>query len=107
MKEFFAGLRRWWHRRFRGYVAAPAGSRGTNWQEHRRDEIGFTCRCGRVLAFSREDLHVRDRQHIEGCLHASGMMPTCGCPIRDARYVKLCPGCGLGHWKDATQRSIN
>jgi hypothetical protein len=105
MKLWWKGIRAWYQRRFRGFVAAPAqhGGRGTSWQEHKRHEIGFTCRCGQVLAFKASDLVVRDRDHVEGC---DGWDDgACDCRITDARHVKICPSCGLGHWNDATPQS--
>jgi hypothetical protein len=118
-------IRAWYQRRFRGFVAAPAqyGGRGTSWQEHKRHEVGFTCHglrpdgspCGQVLAFRSSDLVIREQDHRDGC---EGFVPTenaggktivhCLCPITDARHVKICPSCGLGHWNDATpQTSIS
>jgi hypothetical protein len=104
MKSFFSGLKRWWLRRFRGYVAPPAGSGGTPWQQHPRSEWGFTCRCGTALAFDRNaDLVIRSQEHREDCEHQYVEQPKqrCVCPITDARYVKICPQCHLGHWKEA------
>ena len=117
MKLWWEGIRAWWLRRFRGFVAAPKlhGGRGTSWQEHKRYDIGFTCRCGQVLAFMTSDLVVRDRDHNENCQELfisnergeTRPMGACDCPITDARHVKICPACGLGHWNDATPRLID
>jgi hypothetical protein len=114
MKALLERLRAWWLRRFRGFVAAPAqhGGRGTSWQEHKRHEIGFTCSgttasgdpCGQVLAFMSTDLMIREQDHTEACDLEQVAFPgtKCQCPIVDARYVKICPQCHLGHWKDGT-----
>lgn len=149
MKIWLEGIRAWYRRRFRGFVAAPAlhGGAGTSWQEHKRHEIGFTCTgitasgepCGQVLAFMSTDLIVRARNHEPHCTElslaeiaqvhsvfhdgdekarlrmemlnsagrAAGYPMGCGCPITDARYVKICPTCKLGHWKDVTPKSTN
>ena len=107
MKLWWEGIRAWWLRRFRGFVAAPKlhGGRGTSWQEHKRYDIGFTCRCGQVLAFMSSDLVIRDRAHREDCeLEPNVAYSSCSCPVTDARHVKICPKCGLGHWNDATPR---
>jgi hypothetical protein len=116
MIAFLQGLKRWYLRRFKGFVAAPRDAygvpRGTSWQEHH--EKRFTCRCGHpgsgfAFQFTGENLVVRARQHVEDCPavgHESvllGMAPkifACDCPITDARYCWICPACGLGHWMD-------
>jgi hypothetical protein len=117
MKRFFQRVRRWYQRRFRGYVAAPSvgGSRGTAWQEHRRRDLfigspdanGFFlfCQCGARVDFTQENYFVRAKMHREDCpVQAvnpeSGVIRLCGCPI-DARYCRVCR-CGLGHWIDAS-----
>ena len=111
MKLWWEGIRAWWLRRFRGFVAAPAlyGGRGTSWQEHKRYDIGFTCRCGEVLAFMTSDLVIREQDHDEACLQIADALPglKCNCPITDARHVKICPKCGLGHWNDATPKLVD
>ena len=123
MKLWWEGIRAWYQRRFRGFVAAPKlhGGRGTSWQEHKRYEIGFTCRCGMALAFMSTDLVIRARNHTDDCLAPSEEvfgdgkakariranmldLELCDCPIVDARHIKICPNCGLGHWNDATPR---
>lgn len=115
MKALLKRIRAWYQRRFRGFVAAPAqhGGRGTSWQEHKRFEIGFTCSgttasgepCRQVLAFLSSDLVIREQDHDEDCEFQYSQMiasrKVCSCPIIDARYVKICPACGLGHWKDS------
>jgi hypothetical protein len=104
MKNLFQRLKSWYLRRFRGYVAPPAGG-GTAWQEHGRFDVGFTCRCGAALAFSPADVFVRHRDHVDNCDGIRGEFKgiiKCDCPIRDARYVKHCPQCRLAHWKDAS-----
>lgn len=108
MKGWFAGVKRWWLRRFRGYVAAPPRSGGTSWQQHPGQEWGFTCRCKSVLGFSEENYIVRARDHVEGCpgvyqfsQQLRSLPLACDCPVTDARYVKICPQCGLGHWRQA------
>jgi hypothetical protein len=119
MKLWWEGIRAWWRRRSRGFVAAPAlhGGRGTSWQEHKGHEIGFTCQgvradgqpCGQVLAFMSTDYVIRAREHVDSCMVGSDVVNVgnqlegyCACPVTDARYVKICPGCHLGHWKDGT-----
>lgn len=116
MKAFVQRIRAWYQRRFRGFVAPPAqhGGRGTSWQEHKRFDIGFTCSgklpngklCGQVLAFLSSDLVVRAKDHLEGCDELMCGVP-CNCPITDARHVKICANCGLGHWNDATPRLVD
>jgi hypothetical protein len=103
MKQFFAGIRRWWLRRFRGYVAAPPRSGGTSWQQHRKRQ--FKCRCGwpgvvfDYLFDDEKDYVIRSQDHVEGCQFPTvDGKPLCSCPVTDARYVKICPECGLGHW---------
>ena len=102
------GIRAWWRRRFRGFVAAPksAGGQGTSWQQHRSGDVGFTCACGRVLAFHSSDLVIRSREHVDDCpatlSHLHAAFP-CGCPITAAPKVKISPECRLGHWKQAFQ----
>lgn len=118
MKALMAGLRAWWLRRFRGYVAPPRqhGGRGTTWQEHRRSDVAFECRCGLSLAFSSSDYVIRSQDHREDCIHlmlgaevsAHALQQSeavgCDCPVTDARFVKICPNCHLGHWKDASPK---
>jgi hypothetical protein len=118
MKKFLAGLRRWYLRRFRGYVEAPVNvyGGGTAWQQHfNRWEAhqaapppyGIRCRCGEYLSLTIHDLHVRKRNHKDDCqaFHgdAAGMI-DCDCRITDARYTKICAHCGLGHWVDASPK---
>lgn len=122
MKLWGEGIRAWWRRRTRGFVAAPKlhGGRGTSWQEHKRYDVGFTCRCGEVLAFMDSDLVIREQDHSETCSvpfvqvsvkdHVTGAPMTverCDCRITDARYVKICPACHLGHWKNATPQLVD
>jgi hypothetical protein len=115
MKKFLAfcaSVKRWWQWRFRGYVAAPARSGGTSWQQHRKDESFFICgnrpkdqtfSCGQGLVFTEEDYVIRSQEHDEDCEHQFDVQPKerCQCPVTDARYIKICPQCGLGHWKQA------
>lgn len=111
MIKLFQRLRRWYLRKFRGFVEAPQqhGSRGTSWQEHRfRGALSMymMCRCHWVYCFCEKDYFIRHRQHVDNCqalLEDSGAI-ACNCPITDARYVKICPQCGLGHWMDATPK---
>jgi hypothetical protein len=124
MIAFLQGLKRWYLRRFKGFVAAPRDAygvpRGTSWQEHH--EKRFTCRCGHpgsgfAFQFTEENLVVRHREHVDGCdgivvqqvqtfdmVHTQEMLAEntrpCDCPITDARYCWICPACGLGHWMD-------
>jgi hypothetical protein len=116
MRNFLAGLKRWWQRRFRGYVPPPAGSGGTAWQQHPRGEVYFLCQCGASLVFSDDTYVIREQAHVEGCegltdqsTHTIATDKTrlmdlrvCSCPITDARYVKICPSCRRGHWKEGT-----
>jgi hypothetical protein len=115
MKAFLAGLKRWYLRRFKGVVAPPAHARGqgTTWQQH-RGWIGkeslwagwrepFLCRCGQRLAFTRADYKILSQEHVDGC-DGIAMQQTkqpCTCPVSEARYVKICPQCHMGHWKQA------
>jgi hypothetical protein len=127
MTGLLQGLRAWYRRKFRGFVAAPigVGGRGTSWQQHPRTEVGFTCKCGIVQAFTRADYVVREREHRPDCQEVTpvsraiaesafadgernariraDMLAVCTCPVTDARYVRLCPGCRRGHWKMARQ----
>jgi len=107
MKKFWHRLRAWYLRRFRGFVAATVPG-GTSWQEHRRgrDEMFFWCRCGLFMEFYEKDLFVRNRRHTDNCpaLWEDSGAIKCDCPITDARYVKICPDCHLGHWMDASPK---
>jgi hypothetical protein len=105
MKAFLAGVKRWYRRRFQGIVEPPAHAKGqgTTWQQHATRVQGFTCHCGTVLAFSEADYKILSQNHIEGC-DGIAMQQTgqpCACPVDEARYVKLCPQCRRGHWKQA------
>jgi hypothetical protein len=113
MTGFLQGLRAWYRRKFRGFVAAPAGvgGKGTSWQQHNRTEVGFTCKCRLSQAFTAADYMIREQEHREGCeglidhSTTAGVSITrvatgrCDCPVTDARYVRICPACGMGHWK--------
>lgn len=95
-----ANLRAWWRRHILHQVEPPPlqyGRTGTKWHEHNRHSIGFSCPCGLVMAFSPNDLVIRDRDHVTDCPG-----DTCSCPIIDARFVKHCINCRRGHWKDAS-----
>jgi hypothetical protein len=83
-----------------------------------------TCACMYVMCFTEGDYVIRKQRHRDGCdgfktvaiesgAYVDGKfvkpkeIPTptsrpCDCPVTDARYVKICPQCGLGHWKPAT-----
>jgi hypothetical protein len=107
MKTFLQGVKRWYLRRFRGYVAQPRDpfgvSRGTAWQEH-ENTYGFTCTCKWQHMWEEADLVIREQDHKADCqaqFESQPVMGKCSCPITDARYVKICPQCGLGHWKVA------
>ena len=106
MRAFFQSLKRWYQRRFRGFVAAPARSHGTSWQQWPRDRATVLCRCGFTVHFSQDDYVIREQEHDEDCELQYEMQPVkrCACPVLDARYVKICPQCGLGHWTDATPK---
>lgn len=100
--KLWAGLKRWYLRRFKGFVAAPARSGGTSWQQHGVKAVGYQCRCGNVHAFAESDLKIMSQDHVDGCdgiAMQNSPLKRCSCPISEARYVKICPGCGLGHWK--------
>jgi hypothetical protein len=116
MNTFLAGVKRWWMRRFRGVVKPPHGQAGTTWKQWPAWRFVFTCACGTQLAFCKENYVIRAQEHIEGC---AGLMDTtthriadlattrimdlqvCQCPVTDARYIKICPQCHTGHWKQA------
>lgn len=120
MRELFAGLKRWYQRRFHGVVAPPRqyGGTGTTWQQHSGDTLTFTCRCGDFLDFTEKDYVVREQEHAEGCAGVTDAttnrparlysklidLRPCSCPVTDARYVKICRNCRLGHWKDASPK---
>jgi hypothetical protein len=105
MKDFLAGIRRWYLRRFRGIVAPPRqyGGQGTTWKQHGRDEWAFPCACREMLTFTEVDYVIREQAHNEDCEFQYQVQPKehCSCPVTDARYIKICPNCRLGHWKEA------
>lgn len=136
MKSILQGVKRWYLRRFRGYVGPTRDPlsgvpRGTAWQQHPSDTGVFVCQnrqltgpfkgqvCQLAQTFSEEDYVIREQDHLEDCewqyettvqtfdlhhtttLKSMPVMGKCSCPVTDARYVKLCPQCGLGHWKMA------
>ncbi len=106
MRAFLAGVKRWYLRRFKGIVKPPAHAKGqgTTWQQHYSGVPAFACQCGTVLAFGEADLKIISQDHIEGCDGWSGFQPgsgRCNCPVTEARYVKICPQCRMGHWKQA------
>ena len=116
MRGFLTGIRRWYLRTFKGIVKPPAGNpQGTTWLQHAKDAWGFTCSCGELLAFLDADMKILSQDHTEGCEgiidQTTAMVPTkdtkaidlrpCSCPITEARYVKICQKCHLGHWKQA------
>lgn len=118
MNAFLAGVKRWYLRRFRGIVQPPAHAKGqgTTWYQHATRVQGFTCVCGTVLAFSQADYKILSQDHVEGCIGVFDSttnqpmsmdktrlidMTPCTCPVTEARYVKLCPQCRRGHWKQA------
>ena len=116
MRAFIAGMKRWWDRRFKGIVKPPPGQKGTTWYQHPDWQEVFECVCKTTLRFVPEDYVIRDQQHVDGC---AGLMDAstkliadvaktrimdlrrCTCPVLDARYIKLCPQCHIGHWKQA------
>jgi len=120
VRNFLAGLKRWYLRRFKGVVEPPAHAKGqgTTWQQHATRVQGFTCQCGTVLAFSEADYKILSQNHIEGCdgvfdqstmTIAKGSsrvidLTPCTCPVTEARYVKICPNCRRGHWKQANEK---
>jgi hypothetical protein len=118
VKAFLAGLKRWYLRRFKGIVHPPdRNPQGTTWQEH-RDGKPFKCVCGWPgpgidYQFDLNDYVIMSQDHIEGCegifdsvtrtiakagSRAVDLVP-CSCPVTEARYVKICPQCRMGHWK--------
>jgi hypothetical protein len=117
MRAFLTGIHRWYLRTFKGIVKPPAGNpQGTTWLQHAKDAWGFTCSCGELLAFLDADLKILSQDHAEGCdgvIDSTTDLPfdynktqvlnlqPCKCPITEARYVKICPKCHLGHWKQA------
>jgi hypothetical protein len=116
MKAFLAGVKRWYLRRFRGIVKPPAHAKGqgTTWQQHPGavGKVGtfagwsewFRCQCGESMYFTAADLKIISQEHVDGCDGWSGFQPgsgRCNCPVTEARYVKICPQCRMGHWKQA------
>ncbi len=102
MKAFFAGVKRWYLRRFRGIVKPPAHARGqgTTWYQHPCWMETFECPCGLTLHFTAEDYKIMSQDHVAGCdgiAHQQTHKP-CQCPVSEARYVKICV-CRIGHWK--------
>jgi hypothetical protein len=95
----FTRLKRWYLWRFRKTVQAPGGTR---WRQRLGAwEHPFTCSCGEELCFDAlKDYVIRRQEHAAECL--AGSLPACFCPVTDARYVKVCPHCGAGHWIDAS-----
>ena len=115
MRNLLAGLKRWWLRRFRGYVAAPARSGGTSWQQWPSWRSTFPCKCGYQGDFTPDTYVIREQDHVDGCYGTTDVstgnpgretsrvmdLVPCSCPVTDARYVKICPQCRMGHWKEA------
>lgn len=116
MRDFLAGLKRWWNRRFKGIVKPPRGQHGTTWYEHPAWQEIFECPCKTTLRFMPEEYVIRDQEHVDGCSglidastnRVADMAKTriidlrrCACPVLDARYIKICPACHIGHWKQA------
>ena len=110
MKAFLQGVKRWYLRRFRGYVGPPRDPlsgvpRGTAWQEWASWRSTFFCKCGYLGEFTPDTYVIREQDHKEDCEHQFGssnpVMGHCSCPVTDARYVKICPRCGMGNWKQA------
>ncbi len=106
MKAFLAGVKRWWLRRFRGIVEPPAHAKGqgTTWQQW-GNCWGPTvvCPCGTEITFTDADRKILSQSHVDGC-DGIAMQQTkqpCACPVSEARYVKICPQCRRGHWKQA------
>jgi hypothetical protein len=116
MKAFISSVKRWWNRRFRGIVRPPLGQKGTTWYQHPDWMETFECPCKATLRFAPEDYVIRDQEHVDSCaglMDASTCRPAaiattrimdlrrCACPVTDARFIKLCPLCHIGHWKQA------
>ena len=105
MRNLFAGLKRWYLRRFRGIVAPPAHAKGqgTTWQQHPELARLVICACGERMVFGERDYKILSQSHVDGC-DGIAMQQTkqpCACPVDEARYVKICPQCRRGHWKQA------
>ena len=64
----------------------------------------FLCACGTAGEFTPDTYVIREQQHNEDCEFQYQVQPKehCSCPVTDARYVKICPNCRRGHWKEAT-----
>jgi hypothetical protein len=103
MKTFLTGVKMWWLRRFKGVVKPPRGQQGTTWYEHQSWEQSFECPCKTTLRFAPTDYVIRSQEHQENCAYQYDIAPKerCVCPVTDARYVKICPQCGIGHWRKA------
>jgi len=106
MKAFLAGVKRWYLRRFKGIVKPPAHAKGqgTTWQQWPGWRTTFLCRCGYQGDFSPDTYVILSQDHVDGC-DGIGMQDRpharCDCPVSEARYVKICPQCRMGHWKQA------
>jgi hypothetical protein len=116
-KRSAAGLKRWWLRRRHGIVKPPPGQRqGTTWYEHPAWQEVFECPCKTTLRFAPADRVIRSQEHVDGCQglmdastnRAADVATTrimdirrCTCPVTDARDIKICPECRIGHWRQA------
>jgi hypothetical protein len=128
MKAFLQGVRCWYLRRFRGMGPVRKTPR-TSWQEWAAWRSTFFCKCGYLGEFTPDTYVIREQAHRENCealtnivvqepglnlsppdaiakvkvttMHGLVAGKTCTCPVTDARYVKICPKCGMGNWKVA------
>jgi hypothetical protein len=128
MKTFLQGVKRWYLRCFRGMGSVRKTPR-TSWQEWASWRSTFFCKCGYLGEFTPDTYVIREQAHRENCealmdiaieepepLTVKQFTPpemktkimrglvagkTCSCPVTDARYVKICPRCGMGNWKVA------
>ena len=107
------------YRRIRGMGSVRKTPR-TSWQEWASWRSTFFCKCGYLGEFTPDTYVIREQDHRENCealadvtvvtpgekrqtavLRGGITGKFCSCPVTDARYVKICPKCGLGHWKVA------
>jgi hypothetical protein len=101
MKKWFAHLKRWYFWRFHKTVQAPGGTR---WKQHLGAwQQPFVCSCANELWwYPPKEYVVIHQAHTAECLAAEKSI--CLCPVISARYVKVCPYCGDGHWMDASPK---
>jgi hypothetical protein len=88
------------YRRIRGMGSVRETPR-TSWQEWASWRSTFFCKCGYLGEFTPDTYVIREQDHKEDCEHQFSTKGVCSCPVTDARYVKICPKCGMGNWKQA------